>query len=70
MPKPLPVSRIFLCGLALDYCVFWSAMDGRKKGFEVIVMADLCRGIGHESSTAALREMTAVGVIFAHAEDF
>jgi len=26
--------RIFICGLALDYCVFWSAMDSAKKGFE------------------------------------
>lgn len=68
--REIGVSRIFLCGLALDYCVFWSAMDGRKKSFEVNVITDLCRGIGTQSSIEALREMTAAGVVFVHAENF
>jgi nicotinamidase/pyrazinamidase len=37
--------RIFLCGLALDYCVYHSALDGRDLRFEVFVIIDLARAI-------------------------
>ena len=37
--------RIFLCGLALDFCVFWSAQDARALGHEVFVIDDACRAI-------------------------
>jgi nicotinamidase/pyrazinamidase len=35
------IERIFICGLALDYCVFYTAMDGINKGFRVCVVLDL-----------------------------
>ncbi len=38
--------RLFLCGLATDFCVFWSAQDARALGYEVAVIEDACRGIG------------------------
>jgi nicotinamidase/pyrazinamidase len=38
--------RIFLCGLATDFCVAWSAEDAIRLGFTVIVIQDACRGIG------------------------
>ncbi len=38
--------RLFLCGLALDFCVFWSAQDARALGYEVFVVEDACRAIG------------------------
>ncbi len=37
--------RIFLCGLALDYCVYHSAVDGRDLGFDVVVPIDLTKAI-------------------------
>ena len=37
--------RIFLVGLATDYCVHYSAVDARKLGFEAIVIESACRGI-------------------------
>jgi nicotinamidase/pyrazinamidase len=37
--------RVFLCGLALDYCVYHSAVDGRDLGFDVVVPIDLTRAI-------------------------
>ena len=43
--ESLEVERIFLCGLALDYCVYYSAMDGANNGFETLVIIDLTRGI-------------------------
>lgn len=39
-------ARVFLCGLALDFCVFWSAQDARALGYEVYVIDDACRAIG------------------------
>jgi nicotinamidase/pyrazinamidase len=39
-------SRIFLCGLATDFCVAWSAEDAVRLGFPVFVVEDACRGIG------------------------
>ena len=38
--------RIFLAGLATDFCVAWSAEDAIRLGYEVTVIADACRGIG------------------------
>lgn len=40
------IRRIFLAGLALDYCVAYSAADAVKLGFETYVIEDACRGIG------------------------
>ncbi|MFI4983374.1 MAG: isochorismatase family protein, partial [Nevskiales bacterium] len=38
--------RIFLAGLATDFCVAWSAEDAIRLGYEVFVVEDACRGIG------------------------
>jgi nicotinamidase/pyrazinamidase len=55
--------RITLCGLATDFCVFYSAIDGRQSGFEVTVAADACRGIDMDGSLAwAMRSMNEAGV--------
>ena len=40
------VSRVFLAGLATDFCVAWSAEDAAECGFEVVLIEDACRGIG------------------------
>jgi nicotinamidase/pyrazinamidase len=47
------LARIFLAGLAYDYCVRYSAIDGRAAGFEAYVIEDACRAIDREDSTAA-----------------
>ncbi len=55
--------RITLCGLATDFCVFYSALDGRQAGFEVTVATDACRGIDMDGSLArAVRSMNEAGV--------
>jgi nicotinamidase/pyrazinamidase len=38
--------RLFLCGLATDFCVAWTAEDAARLGYEVVVVEDACRGIG------------------------
>lgn len=49
-------SRLFLAGLALDFCVRYSAEDARREGFTVFVVEDGCRGIDLGGSMAATRE--------------
>jgi len=49
------LGRLFLVGLALDYCVHYSALDGRAAGLEVIVLEDLCRAIDLQGSLAGAR---------------
>jgi nicotinamidase/pyrazinamidase len=39
------LTRIFLCGLAYDYCVAYSALDARRLGLQAIVIKDACRAI-------------------------
>jgi nicotinamidase/pyrazinamidase len=55
--------RITICGLALDYCVFFSAVDAREAGFEVAVALDACRGIDLDGSQGlALATMRETGI--------
>jgi len=52
-----------LCGLAADFCVFFSAIDGREAGFAVSVVTSACRGIDVDGSFArAMRSMNEAGV--------
>jgi nicotinamidase/pyrazinamidase len=56
-------SRLFLAGLALDFCVRYSAEDARREGFAVFVVEDGCRGIDVEGSVAATRaSFAALGI--------
>jgi nicotinamidase/pyrazinamidase len=58
------VSRLFLCGLATDFCVAYSALDARRLGFEVIVLLDACRAIDLAGSLqAALTQMREAGAV-------
>jgi nicotinamidase/pyrazinamidase len=55
--------RVFLCGLATDFCVAWSATDARRLGFKVVVIEDACRAIDTAGSLAAAwNDMRAAGV--------
>jgi nicotinamidase/pyrazinamidase len=46
-------SHIYLCGLATDYCVHYSAVDARRVGFDVTVIESACRAIDLAGSLAA-----------------
>ena len=55
--------RVTLCGLATDFCVFHSALDGRQSGFEVTVATDACRDVDVDGSLdRAMRSMNEAGV--------
>ena len=55
--------RVFVVGLATDFCVGWTALDARQAGFEAIVVEDACRAIDANGSLAkAWADMAAAGV--------
>jgi len=55
--------RVFLAGLAYDYCVGFSALDARRLGFPATILRDACRAIDLNGSVAAIeKEFAAAGV--------
>jgi nicotinamidase/pyrazinamidase len=55
--------RVFVAGLAFDFCVRFSAEDAKREGFDVVVIEDACRGIDVSGSVLATREaLAALGV--------
>jgi len=58
------LTRVFLVGLATDFCVHYSAVDARRLGFEAVVIDNACRGIDLGGSMAAAQAQGAeAGVI-------
>jgi len=61
--KDRGLKKVYLVGLATDFCVAWSALDARKAGFEAAVIEDATRGIDAGGSLAkAWTDMTGAGV--------
>ncbi|MGA8085845.1 MAG: bifunctional nicotinamidase/pyrazinamidase [Terracidiphilus sp.] len=57
------LNRVFLAGLAYDYCVGYSALDARRLGLDAIILRDACRAIDLNGSVAAIeREFADTGV--------
>lgn len=57
------IRRLIIYGLTTDYCARATAMDARVLGFDVEVFPGLCRGVGKETTRAALEQMAAAGVV-------
>lgn len=47
------LTKVFVCGLATDFCVAWTALDAQAEGFATTVVEDACRAIGMDGSLAA-----------------
>jgi nicotinamidase/pyrazinamidase len=68
--------RVFLAGLATDFCVAWSAEDAVRLGYAVCVIEDACRGIGiptrenHTTLDDARARLLSLGVTFVSSADF
>ena len=57
------LKRVFVAGLAFDFCVRFSAEDAKQEGFEVVVFEDACRGIDIDGSVLATRRaLAALGI--------
>jgi len=56
------VRRVFVGGLATDYCVKSTALSALREGFETWLVEDGCRGVAPESTAAAFEEMQQAGI--------
>ncbi|QNT78323.1 bifunctional nicotinamidase/pyrazinamidase [Entomobacter blattae] len=65
------IKRLFFCGLALEYCVLFSALDAKKAGFEAFVIEDATQALntpfadGTTSRQKALKDLSqhSIGLI-------
>ncbi|MFX1387421.1 MAG: bifunctional nicotinamidase/pyrazinamidase [Promethearchaeota archaeon] len=66
------IKRIFVCGLALDYCCYYTAMDGFEFGYEVYFLVDLTRGVDLPEGNIknAFESMKTKGIKFLNMESF
>ncbi|EZP25888.1 bifunctional nicotinamidase/pyrazinamidase [Pseudomonas sp. RIT288] len=61
--KERGIDTVYMVGLALDFCVMFSALDARAAGFNAFVVLDACRAIDMDGSLAAAMErMQSAGV--------
>jgi nicotinamidase/pyrazinamidase len=62
--KEKGIRQVYVCGLALDYCVKFTALDAQSLGFETFLITDATRAVNitPEDGDKAIQEMTAAGV--------
>jgi nicotinamidase/pyrazinamidase len=65
------VHRVFVCGLATDYCVKATALEARAAGFATVVVADASAAVNvqPEDEERAIEELRAAGIHVVHSED-
>ncbi len=64
------IKTLYFVGLATDFCVHWSVVDGRKQGFEIYVIEDATKGIDTNGSMAdAMNKMRDAGARFIHSKE-
>ena len=65
------ITRLFLCGLATDYCVKMTSIEAKKYGFEAIVLTDAIAAVGvnPDDEANAFEDMRGHGVAFATSHD-
>lgn len=68
--KERGIDTVYMVGLALDFCVMFSALDARAAGFNAFVVLDACRAIDLNGSlTAAIEQMQVAGVGLIHSTE-
>ena len=65
------VDRLYVAGLATDYCVRQSVLDARSRGFDVRIIEDAVRGVDQEpgDSARALEEMREAGAVLVRSDE-
>jgi nicotinamidase/pyrazinamidase len=65
------VTAVFVCGLATDYCVKFTALDAQQMGFKTYFIADASRGVNlrPDDVTNAIAEMNGAGINTVHSAD-
>ena len=64
------VDAVYLCGLARDYCVRWSAEDAAEAGFDTYVLWDLTRSVDPSGDDELRDELDAQGIHVVEGTDF
>ena len=62
------VCKLYVCGLALDYCVKSTCLDAVKEGFKTICLFDLTKGIAKDTSYDSMDQMLTSGVTVTHSQ--
>jgi len=63
------IGRVFVCGLARDFCVRWTAEDAARAGFEAVVLDDLTRSVFPDRAGETTAALEQAGVRVARAAD-
>ncbi len=61
--KKQGVRTLMIFGIATDYCIRFSALDGLARGYQIRVIKSLCRGVDPATSAQALEEIESQGVV-------
>ncbi len=66
------IKQVYICGLATDYCVKFTALDAVKEGFKTYVIKDLCRGVNikRNDSMKAFLEMEKAGAVMCFSKEW
>jgi nicotinamidase/pyrazinamidase len=56
--KDRDIKTIYICGIAADFCVYYTAIDGLDLGFEVFIIEDASRAIDSEGYKVAMKDFT------------
>jgi len=63
------IGEVFVCGLARDYCVRWTAEDARDLGFETTIIWDLTRSVDPSGDDALREECVRLGIRLVESPD-
>ena len=64
------IKKLIVYGIATDYCIRATALDGVAAGYNVVLMQNLCRGVAPDTSQKAVEEMKAKGIVVLDDLDF
>lgn len=64
MLKAVGYTNIILVGLAIDYCVYYTALDALAYGYKVHIILSCVRGVAKQTTIDAIEDMTMKGVNF------
>lgn len=56
------ITNLYVCGLAFDFCVGFTSLDGSEHGFKTCIIEDACRGVADESIDAMKEKLKSAGV--------
>jgi nicotinamidase/pyrazinamidase len=57
------IGKLVVYGIATDYCVRATSLDGLAAGYKVVLIKNLCRGVAPDTSQKAIEEMKAKGIV-------